>query len=69
MTAEDFACVGSQRLLVIRAYPDRELHLEMDNYATHEHRNVTAPDLTNLDHHLQPSPNPTVLRSTCAIGW
>jgi transposase len=27
---------------VARAYPDRELHLVMDNYAAHKHPNVTA---------------------------
>ena len=27
---------------VARAYPDRELHLVMDNYAAHKHPNVKA---------------------------
>lgn len=27
---------------IVRAYPDQELHLVMDNYATHKHANVKA---------------------------
>ena len=41
---------------VARAYPDRELHLIMDNYATHKHPNVKAWLATNPRIHVHFTP-------------
>jgi transposase len=46
---------------VARAYPDRELHLVMDNYAAHKHPNVKAWLATNPRIHIHFTPTSGVL--------